>query len=409
MDLAQGTMVTTNVRLIQPLAHGGMGSVWLADHLGLEAKVAVKFISPELVKKEPSLRERFKREASISAKLRSVHVVQTFDHGAMSDGTQYIVMELLEGVSLTTLCSRRQLTPREVGIIVAQVCKVLSRAHDLGIVHRDIKPDNLFISSGDYDLFVKVLDFGIAKQTALPKNVDVVTKTGAVVGSPEFMSPEQAINSKEVDHRTDLFSLAVVAYYALTGVLPFEDAEDKPFWVQLTSGDFVPVTERMASLPAELDGFFKRALAPKPKDRFQTAKEMMEAWNRIVGAPIADATGSNPISDLSADTSQSLELSQSDDSAPVIQVRASPSEDFSEQQTMRWKRPDNLDLPAIRELLGSAPAEAGVARGRNLSPTVMTPWSVPPPEQKTWFWPLMALAAVLLAAAAAAAAVLIWS
>jgi serine/threonine protein kinase len=405
MELAQGTMVTTNVRLVQPLAHGGMGSVWLADHLGLDARVAVKFIAPELVKKEPSLRERFKREASISARLRSVHVVQTFDHGAMSDGTQYIVMELLEGITLTELCEqKKRLAPREVGIILAQVCKVLSRAHEIGIVHRDIKPDNLFMAAGDYDLFVKVLDFGIAKQTVLPSGGDVVTKTGAIVGSPEFMSPEQAINSKDVDHRTDLFSLAVVAYYALTHELPFEDRDDQPFWMQLTSGDHVAATARVPTLPPELDGFFKKALAPKPKDRFQSAKEMQEAWQRIVGH-MADATGSNPVS----------ELSQSDDSSPIIQVRASPSEDFSEQQTMRWKRPDNLQLPDMREIFGSAPTiqmdhdEADALRRPLMSPTVVSPWLTKQPAQRSWFWPVIALAALLLAAAAATAAALIWS
>ncbi len=318
MELATGTMVTTNVRLVKPMARGGMGSVWLAQHLGLDARVAVKFMSSELVGREPSLRERFKREASIGARLRSVHVVQTFDHGVMSDGTPYIVMELLQGQTFTDMVEARgHLSPRQVGVIVAQVAKVLHRAHELRIVHRDIKPDNLFIVEDDYELFVKVLDFGIAKSTV--DNDEVITKTGAIVGSPEFMSPEQAINSKGVDHRTDLYSLAVVAYYALTGALPFNEDSEQPFWIQLSSGDHIAASTRMPTLPVCLDAWFDKALAPKPQDRFQTARELSEALARLV-----ETSGTGPVSTL-ATSGDAYRL------APEDELESA----FSEQDTMR--------------------------------------------------------------------------
>ena len=275
-------MVNANVRLIELLGKGGMGSVWLADHLGLEARVAVKFIAPELVGLDPSLRERFKREASICARLRSIHVVQTFDVGEMADGSPYITMEMLEGNNLTDRVEAKgTMSVPEVGKVVQQVCKVLHRAHVLGIIHRDIKPDNIFLTSdSDYDLFVKVLDFGIAKQTRVGKKD--VTKTGAIVGTPEFMSPEQAIGSKSLDHRSDLFSLGVVAFYALTGELPFDLDGDEPLWIQASRGSHIPATRLRPDLFDEIDDWFERALQGKPEHRYQSARDMANALSRII-------------------------------------------------------------------------------------------------------------------------------
>ncbi|HHH28991.1 MAG TPA: serine/threonine protein kinase, partial [Polyangiaceae bacterium] len=303
MDLAPGRMVNANVRLIELLGKGGMGSVWLADHLGLEARVAVKFIAPELVGLDPSLRERFKREASICARLRSIHVVQTFDVGEMDDGSPYITMEMLEGTNLTDRVETSgPMGIHEVGKIVQQICKVLHRAHVLGIIHRDIKPDNIFLTSdSDYDLFVKVLDFGIAKQTRVGSKD--VTKTGAVVGTPEFMSPEQAIASKSLDHRSDLFSLGVVAFYALTGELPFDLDADEPLWMQASRGAHIPATRLRPDLFDEIDDWFERALQGRPEHRYQSARDMANALSRI----ISDNT-SQIMDELSASLDDSLNM-----------------------------------------------------------------------------------------------------
>jgi eukaryotic-like serine/threonine-protein kinase len=283
MQLAPGMMVNANVRLVELLGEGGMGSVWLADHLGLEARVAVKFIAPTLVNLDPSLRDRFRREASICARLRSIHVVQSFDHGSMEDGTPYIVMELLEGEGMTNRVERDgPFALREVAIIVSQVAKVLHRAHVLGIVHRDIKPDNIFLIDSDYELFCKVLDFGIAKQTASVRKDGAITKTGVIVGTPEFMSPEQAISSKNIDYRSDLYSLGVVAYYALTAKLPFDTGAQEPLWLQMARRGHMPPSTHRKDIPADVDGFFARALQPQPADRFQSARLMAEALLQIV-------------------------------------------------------------------------------------------------------------------------------
>ncbi len=289
-ELQAGTMVNANVRLTELLAEGGMGSVWRADHLSLQTQVAVKVISPAIAGKEPTLRQRFKREAAICAQLRSTHVVQVFDHGEMDDGVPFIVMELLEGQPLTQrIEGDGPMSLREVGMVVAQVAKVLHRAHVLGIVHRDIKPDNLFLAESDYELFVKVLDFGIAKQTRLTKKDESVTKTGVVVGTVEFMSPEQAVSSKHIGFESDLWSLGVVAYYALTGTLPFDSESGEPIWLQMTQAKLIAATARRPDLPAAIDGWFEQALQPKPVDRFKSAKKMADALACIIDEPINES------------------------------------------------------------------------------------------------------------------------
>jgi serine/threonine-protein kinase len=362
-DLAPGTMVTSNVRLVDLIARGGMGSVWLADHLGLETRVAVKFIKSDMANQDDSLRERFKREASIAAQIRSIHAVQVFDHGVTPDGTAYIVMELLEGRSLTDRIERDgAMTVREVGIVVGQVAKVLHRAHVLGIIHRDIKPDNIFLIDSDYELFVKVLDFGIAKQMRLSRNE--VTKTGVVVGTPEFMSPEQAVSSKHIDHRSDIYSLAVVAYYALTRRVPFDPMAVEPIWMQMAAGRFPPPSKLRGGLPPQLDGWFKRAMHPKPEGRFPSAKTMAEVLAEIIGPEMGET-----LDDLSSSlgpesrariVDELSSISESDDHHPASSGRSQPaqydlfgpdSEAFGRQGTMLMDYEDH----SYAEAKGSNP------------------------------------------------------
>jgi len=165
--LAPEMMVTPSVRLVRPLGRGGMGSVWVADHLTLRTQVAVKFISAEVLERGGrSILTRFEREAQAAAQIRSEHVVHIHDLGVMDGGTPYIVMELLDGESLGHRLKRaRSLPADQVRLVVAQVAKALGAAHELGIIHRDIKPDNIFLVKRDDEPLVKVLDFGIAKQT----------------------------------------------------------------------------------------------------------------------------------------------------------------------------------------------------------------------------------------------------
>ncbi|MEY2935810.1 MAG: hypothetical protein RL033_6559, partial [Pseudomonadota bacterium] len=204
-----------------------MGVVWRAEDLQLAAPVAVKLLHGRHAH-HPELRARFEAEAAIGAQLRGPHVVQVFERGV--DGPSalpFIAMELLEGESLQERLARcGPLTPAELLRIVAQVARALTRAHALGIIHRDLKPANLFLVRDGETELAKVLDFGIAKRFADPAG-RMRTVTGNLLGTPTYMSPEQITGSKRVDHRCDLWSLAVIAVECLTGRLPF-DAEHLP-------------------------------------------------------------------------------------------------------------------------------------------------------------------------------------
>ncbi len=276
-------MVTPHIRLERMLGEGGMGSVWVAEHQSLATMVAVKFIS-EAVADNPEIRHRFTREARASAKIKSPHVVQVFDTGLVDGRVPYIVMELLEGTDLGERITK--LGPRplpEVVSVIKQACKALSKAHDAGVVHRDIKPDNLFVCDPDGDPHVKVLDFGVAKSD---ENTEFgMTSTGTMVGTPYYMSPEQLISAKHVDARSDLWSLGIVAYHALMGRLPFDAETFAGLVIAIEKSDFRPPfeTDRVGS--PELDAWFLRAICRQPANRFASAAEMAAALDDAVGNP----------------------------------------------------------------------------------------------------------------------------
>ena len=190
----EGQQITPTLRLVRVLGNGGMGSVWIADHLALRTQVAVKFMDAALAHSADFVR-RFQSEAIAAAAIKSPHVVQVFDHGITAEQEPYIVMELLEGEDLRAHLRRTgPLTPAALAPIVSQVAKALSLAHELRIVHRDIKPANLFLMKHGDDVFVKVLDFGIAK-VADDLAAGPNTITGNTMGTAPYMSPEQLVGS----------------------------------------------------------------------------------------------------------------------------------------------------------------------------------------------------------------------
>jgi serine/threonine-protein kinase len=175
-------------RLVRRIGTGGMGSVWEAEHLALASKLAIKLINPAHVDDERA-RNRFLGEAQAAATLKSPHVVQIFDYG-VHEGTPYIAMELLAGESLSDrLSRRRRLSPEQTLELVTQVGRAVTKAHESGVVHRDLKPDNIFLVEGEHGEIAKVLDFGIAKR-AVDVSLDATTKTGGMLGTPYYMSPE---------------------------------------------------------------------------------------------------------------------------------------------------------------------------------------------------------------------------
>jgi serine/threonine-protein kinase len=310
MDLAPGTLVTPSLRLVRLLGEGGMGSVWAAHHAGLSAEVAVKFVSPSRLERDAAALGRFSREASLAAQIKSPHVVSVFDHGLTADGTPYIVMELCAGESLAERLKRtRTLAPREAALLVSQVAHVLAEAHARGVVHRDVKPANLFLLASSYEMFVKVLDFGVAKETRVPE-VSGMTSTGAIVGTPRYMSPEQLLDAKSADERADLWALAVVAYQALTGALPFQGETLARLSLAIHAGTFAPARAHRPELPSAVDAWLTRALAIDPEARFGSALELAEAFRRAIDAG----------DDATASTLPSPALARAADAAPPPRV-----------------------------------------------------------------------------------------
>ncbi len=279
-ELAAGKHVTPNVRLVAPLGQGGMGAVWLADHTRLNTRVVVKFMLDDL-DGSASARLRFSREAEAAAQVKSPHVVQMYDHGVTDDGVPFIVMEHLEGRDLAAVLAERggPLEPSEVITIVAQLAKALTKVHAAGLLHRDIKPDNVFVVDGEEELFVKLLDFGIAKSHSSESegSMSGETKTGQVVGTPFYMSPEQVTAQKTIDARSDLWAVAVVTFELLTGQRPFDGPSFGALAVKIATGTPPVPSEVNPALPAAFDAWFARGCARDPSERFPTARALADA------------------------------------------------------------------------------------------------------------------------------------
>jgi serine/threonine-protein kinase len=288
-----GFVVAGRVRLERILRKGGMGSVWVGTHLSLHVPVAVKFVLARSGDAEAVA--RFEREARAVAQIRSSNVVKIHDFGA-EQGLPYMVMELLEGEDLgSRLRTSPKLSLQAAEKILAPVARGLDRAHEARLIHRDLKPDNIFLSREGDEEVPKLLDFGIAKPLAAEElnPLDEVTQEGLVLGTPHYMSPEQA-RSLPLDHRSDLWSLAVILYRMITGKRPFESLSASDLLVMICSDPFAPPTSVDPSLPPELDAFFERALAKDREQRFQSAREMAAAFSAIVAKSLGNAPGMEP-------------------------------------------------------------------------------------------------------------------
>ena len=275
-------MIADRYRLVEELGHGAMGHIWKAFDENLQRHVALKVMSSSIVA-SPTSKTRFEREARAIAQLQSPHVVQVFDAG-IDEAQPYIVMELLDGEDLQTRLERvGTISMSSTTKMVDEITRALTAAHARNIVHRDLKPANVFVTKVDSSREChKILDFGVV---ALLADVNTekprVTMDGAMVGTPLYMSPEQ-IRSSRFDHRADLWSLGVLLYRAITGVLPFQGATFGMMIVMICMDPFDPPSSIVPSLPAGVDDFFEKALAKDPDKRFQTAAEFASAWNALV-------------------------------------------------------------------------------------------------------------------------------
>jgi serine/threonine-protein kinase len=285
-----GAILADKYRLISPIGQGGMGAVWRAERLGWQSEVAVKVMNPAMLSDARSV-ARFQGEAGSIASLRSLHVVQVLDDGVdEATGAPFIVMELLEGETLADRLARvTRLYPTKVARIVSQVAMALGRAHAAGVVHRDLKPDNIFLARADDDEIVKVLDFGIAKSAVEPPKENR-TLTGHLLGTLSYMSPEQIKNARAIDHRADLWSLGVIACEAMTGARPFHGDNFVSLALTICSGE-VPTPSRLGTCPRGFDAWFARSVALDPEQRFESARSMADELGRLCeGAPRRTST-----------------------------------------------------------------------------------------------------------------------
>jgi serine/threonine-protein kinase len=264
-------------RLRRRIGAGGMGEVYLAEHQLLKRPCAVKLIRPGDVA-DPRTLARFEREVRLTATLSHPNTVEIYDYGRAEDGTYYYVMEYLPGLSLAELVERHGPLPSaRVVFLLRQVCGALREAHAAGLIHRDIKPSNIFAARrGGMGDVAKLLDFGLVRPAATSRAAQL-SGEGQILGTPLFMSPEQATGGRELDGRSDIYSLGAVAYFLLTGRPPFEGEDGIGLLVAHARDPVVPPSRVHAGVPEDLERVVLRCLAKAPAERYPDAEGLERA------------------------------------------------------------------------------------------------------------------------------------
>ncbi len=272
-----GDVLAGKYQVERVLGAGGMGVVVAAMHLQLHERVAIKFLLAE-VAQHPGAVERFLREARAAVRIKSEHVARVFDVDLLEDGVPYMVVEFLEGVDLTHRLEKvGRLPPEEAVEFVLQACEAMAEAHALGIVHRDLKPSNLFLTHrANGEPLIKVLDFGISKMAQAPEDAPrpSLTSTTGVFGSPMYMSPEQARSAKNVDIRTDIWSLGVILYELLAGRAPFEGTMVPEVIAKIAADPPLPLRDSVPDVDPRLEQIVLRCLEKSPSLRYQNVTEL---------------------------------------------------------------------------------------------------------------------------------------
>ena len=279
-DPMLGTVLLDRVRIERVIARGGMGKVYYGEQVGMKRPCAIKILDPRLAGADTDdFARRFQLEASTAAKLTHPNVVTIFDYGETLDGSCFIAMEYLEGRSLSDeLKKNGSLAPERAIHVTRQVCRALREAHNLGVVHRDMKPANVFLQHKDDDEdFVKVLDFGLVKETS-PQDGQDHTQIGQIMGSPRYMAPEQ-VQGKPVDARTDIYSVGAMFYAMLSGRPPFDKATELATMMAHVSDPAPPLSTVAPdlALPPGLEAVVLKCLAKQPEDRFSSMEELITA------------------------------------------------------------------------------------------------------------------------------------
>jgi hypothetical protein len=278
--LSTGDIIDGKYRIIRLLGEGGMGAVYEGENMRIHRKVAIKVLHSAVAATGEAV-ARFEREAQAAGRIGSEHIVEVLDLGNLPSGDRYMVMEFMDGDALSTrIRARTRLTAGEIYPIMHQLLEALAAAHGAGIIHRDLKPDNVYLlkSRGGKADFVKLLDFGISKFNQLSGDSGFsMTRTGAVMGTPYYMAPEQAKGSRELDHRVDLYAAGVILYEAITGEVPFNADTFNELLFKIVLEAAKPVEQVVPNLDPGFAAIVNKSMGREPATRFQTAREFQQA------------------------------------------------------------------------------------------------------------------------------------
>jgi serine/threonine-protein kinase len=287
--LTAGLVFDNRYLLNEVIGYGGMGQVWSATHVATRQNVAIKVLHENVLREEDA-RVRFVREARVMESLgdMSRHITRVLEYGVLSDGVPYLIMERLNGEGLDVLLKREKVLPLpRIADIVGQLCKALAVTHAEGIIHRDIKPPNVFLCPDPSDpakTFVKLLDFGVVKVLA---EAGETTLQGQLIGTPNYMSPEQLTPKAAIDHRADVFAVGAIIYRCATGRVAFGKGTPQEMIQCVLHEMPPPATSINPALPAEFDPFLDRCLAKRPEERFQSVRELADTLRLLVEDPAA--------------------------------------------------------------------------------------------------------------------------
>jgi serine/threonine-protein kinase len=292
--LNPGDLIDGKYRIVRLIGEGGMGAVYEGENTRIHRRVAIKVLHAGVAEQGEAV-ARFEREAQAAGRIGSEHIVEVLDLGTLQGGDRYLVMEYLDGEGLgSRIKARGRLSAQELAPVAFQLMEGLASAHGAGIIHRDLKPDNVFLmrSRGGKQDFVKLLDFGISKFSALSGDSGFsMTRTGAVMGTPYYMAPEQAKGSRDLDHRVDIYATGVILYEALTGQVPFNADTFNELLFKIVLEEPRPLEQVEPSVDRGFAAIVSKAMARDPAHRFQSAREMQHAiamWSSGHGAELAN-------------------------------------------------------------------------------------------------------------------------
>jgi hypothetical protein len=278
MGLQIGDTIDDKYRIVKLLGEGGMGAVYEGENVRIHRRVAIKILHSNVASSEDAV-QRFEREAQAAGRIGSEHIVEVLDLGDLPGGDRYMVMEYLDGQSLADRISTAgRMSPQATAGIMIDMLDGLKAAHDAGIIHRDLKPDNVFLltnKNGKKD-FVKIVDFGISKFSSLGGEFSM-TRTGAVMGTPYYLSPEQAKGARELDARADLYAVGVILYEAVAGRVPFDGETFNELLFKIVLEPIPPLSTHVPDIDEHFAAIVEKSMARDPAARYQTAAEMKEA------------------------------------------------------------------------------------------------------------------------------------